>query len=174
MITQKHTQESLSRSYIHAIAGTAGVNIAINREFDYGVDGTFRAVVTRNNRRIESGYCLDFQLKCTKNWSHEQDNVSYSIETKTYNDIVTRQGSEISLLLILLCVPQDIDKWINVSEDSLILSHCCYYVHLNGAAVNNENSTKKILIPRSNVLCPRSLNELIAAEKQRLMNGSAQ
>lgn len=167
MITQKHTQESLSRSYIHAIAGSAGVNLHVGREFDYGIDGTFRPVIIRGKRRVESGFPIDFQLKCTKNWSHEADQVAYSIETKTYNDLVTRDPDGIGAVLILLCVPDNHSEWVEVSEDYIKLRRCCYYTTLSGSPVASEESTKKILIARSNVLTPKSLKDLLAAERER-------
>lgn len=167
MITQQHAQESLSRSYIHAIAGSAGVNLHVGREFDYGFDGTFRPVTVRGKRRIETGFPVDFQLKCTKNWSHEDDNVAYSIETKTYNDLVTRDPDGIGAVLILLCVPAEQVEWVEVSEDFIKLRHCCYYVILSGTPTKTEDSTKKILIARTNVLTPQSLNDLLAAERAR-------
>jgi hypothetical protein len=142
MITQKHTQESLSRSYVHAIAGSAGVNLHVGSEFDYGFDGTFRPVIVRGKRRVESGFAVDFQFKCTKNWSREADSVAYKIETKTYNDLVTRDPDGISAVLILLCVPEDDNKWVEVSEDCITMRHCCYTV-LSGTPVANEESTKK-------------------------------
>lgn len=171
MITTQHTQESLSRSYAHAIAGTAGVNMHIGREFDYGFDGTFRPVIIRGTRRVESGFPVDFQLKCTKNWSHEGNQVAYSIETKTYNDLVTRDPEGIGALLILLCVPADQSEWLEVSEDYLKMQRCCYYTALSGNAVANEDSKKKILIPRDNLLTPAALAKLLAAERERKTSG---
>lgn len=140
----------------------------IGREFDYGFDGTFRPVViTRGTRRVESGFPVDFQLKCTKNWSHEDNNVAYSIETKTYNDLVTRDPNGIGALLILLCVPQDESQWLEVSEDYLKMQRCCYYMALSGSTVANESSKKKILIPRDNLLTPAALNALLIEERLR-------
>jgi len=173
MITEKHTQESLSRSYIHAIAGSAGVNLHVAREFDYGFDGTFRPVTIRGKRRIESGFPVDFQLKCTRNWSYEEQSVAYNIETKTYNDLVTRDPDGIGAVLILLCVPENPEDWIQVSEELISMRRCCYYAVLSGDPVKNEKSTKKILISRANVLTPVSLNDLLVAERQRKAGGAS-
>ena len=171
MITQQHTQESLSRAYIQAVAGCAGVNCEMKREFDYGVDGTFRQVTSRGQRLIETGFPLDFQLKCTVNWEHEGQNVAYSLKSKTYNDLVTRDPEGIGVVLILLCIPQVEQLWAQFNEDSLTLRHCCYYQTVTGEPVENENSTKKILIPRINVLNAESLRSLMTSERNRKMNG---
>lgn len=173
MITIQHTQESLSRAYVHAVAGSAGVNCSIDRAFDYGIDGTFRPVAVRGDRLVENGFPLDYQLKCTKNWAYEDDMVSYSIATKTYNDLVTRDPEGIGVVLLLLCVPENQGSWAEFSEDFLTLRRCCYYTMLAGEPVENENSTRKILIPRANVLTANSLNQLIAAERTRKMEGIA-
>ncbi|UXS26952.1 DUF4365 domain-containing protein [Agrobacterium tumefaciens] len=173
MITIQHTQESLSRAYVHAVAGSAGVNCSIDRAFDYGIDGTFRPVAIRGNRRIENGFALDYQLKCTTNWQHEGTNVSYSIKTKTYNDLVTRDPEGLGVVLLLLCVPTEENQWAEFTEDFLTLRRCCYYTVLSGSPVENEESTRKILIPRSNVLTAQTLNQLLAEERQRKMGGAA-
>ncbi|NKK59857.1 DUF4365 domain-containing protein [Rhizobium leguminosarum bv. viciae] len=173
MITIQHTQESLSRAYIHAISGTAGVNCSIDRQFDYGFDGTFRGVSIRGSRRVENGFPLDYQLKCTKNWSHEGDNVAYNIETKTYNDLVTRDPEGLGAVLILLCVPEEQHQWAVFSEEFMTLRRCCYYTILSGDPVPNENSKKKILIPRANVLTADALNQLLSDERARKLEGAA-
>jgi hypothetical protein len=50
VLTDQHIAEALSRAYVRAIAGRAGLNLAI-REYDYGVDGSFDEVVMRQNCR---------------------------------------------------------------------------------------------------------------------------
>ena len=64
MLTDQHISEALSRAYVRAISGRAGLNLAI-REYDYGVDGSFDEVVVRQSRRVESGFSLSFQLKAS-------------------------------------------------------------------------------------------------------------
>jgi hypothetical protein len=48
VLTDQHIAEALSRAYVRAIAGRAGLNLAI-REYDYGVDGSFDEVVVRQS-----------------------------------------------------------------------------------------------------------------------------
>lgn len=171
MITQKHTQESLSRSYVHAIAGSAGVNLHIGREFDYGFDGTFRPVTVRNKRHVETGFPVDFQLKCTTKWIYEGSDIAYNIETKTYNDLVTRKPEEIGCVLIILCVPEDNSQWVDVQEQHMILKHCCYFCSLSGTTTVSDDLKKKILIPRSNILTALALKGLLENERTRKMKG---
>lgn len=173
MITVQHTQESLSRAYIHAVSGCAGINCSIDRAFDYGIDGTFRPVALRGTRRIETGFPLDFQLKCTINWEIEDQTIAYSIKSKTYNDLVTRDPDGVGVVLVLLCIPNEPAGWAEFTEEALILRRCCYFHVLTGDPVENENSTKLIYIPRSNVLNATSLQGLLETERERKLGGGA-
>lgn len=167
MITEQHIQEGLSRSYIQAVAGIAGVNLLADREFDYGFDGTFRKVSFRGSRRVENSFPLDFQLKCTKNWALDDEYIVYDLESKTYNDLVTRHPSGTGAILILLCLPENSSDWVEVSEDYLKVQRCCYYSRLSGDPVENENSSKRIWIPRENILTGSAVRAVLDDERHR-------
>src|SRR5690349_9243361 len=84
-ITVQHTQESLCISHIYALAGMAGVNYKVDR-YDYGVDGQFTPVTVRGNRRVNSGFPLDFQAKASFDWERRNGCIVYDLEAKNYND----------------------------------------------------------------------------------------
>ena len=106
MLTDQHISEALSRAYVRAIAGRTGLNLAI-REYDYGVDGSFDEVVVRQNRRVESGFSLSFQLKASTQWQIDDTQVVYDLEVKTYNDLILRRSMRTATpcILILLALP---------------------------------------------------------------------
>ena len=109
MITRQHTQESLSRAYASIIAGVAGVNLVIGREYDYGVDGEFRTVVREGPDLIEDGHTLDFQLKSTVNWRESSDHIAYPCKLAAYNKLAFRANSSPTrCILILLCLPRGV------------------------------------------------------------------
>jgi hypothetical protein len=177
MISVAHKQEQLSKGYVIATAAAARVNLSIDREHDYGIDGTFRSVVERDIglrddgsrivRLVESGHQVDFQLKCSTTWECRDDKVVWSVKTKTYNDLVTRDAHACSIVLILMCLPDQRDDWLATGEDALTLRRCCYYAELRGDPVANENSTKIIEIPRANLLTPASVVDLLTREEER-------
>ena len=82
MLTEPHILESLSRAYIRAVAGKAGLNLSF-REYDYGVDGNFDEITIRNNRRVESGFSLSFQLKASTQWQRNDNTIVYDLEALT-------------------------------------------------------------------------------------------
>jgi hypothetical protein len=169
-ITLQHTQESLCLAHIYALAGVAGVNYAVKHVYDYGVDGQFAAVTPRRNGRLAtSGYPLDFQAKATINWDLVDGNIVYDLEAKTYDDMVSRDVSETTLLLILLCLPKSLVEWHESTESATTIRHCCYWQVLHGEPCGNK-STKRIFIPVANLLTPDTLKALLAAERIRRQN----
>ena len=153
-------------AHIYAVAGVAGVNHAYDPAHDYGVDGQFDPVIIRGNRRVVSGHPLAFQAKATTNWELSGENIVYDLEAKNYNDIVSRHPSEMTMILILLCMPKDQAKWHLATPDATMMRNCCYWIFLKGAPCNNV-STKRVYIPVANLLTPNSLKELLATEKRR-------
>lgn len=165
MLTVQHIMESISRAYIQAIAGVAGLNLSIRineREFDYGMDGTFHSITIRNRRRVEAGFPLDFQLKASKNWSCNNKFIYYDLEVKTFNDLVNRNSinGAVPSILILLCLPPNIDEWVETDEDKLLLRKCCYWKLIKGKQTRN-NKTIRVTISRKQRLTSESLVELI-------------
>ena len=164
-ITEQHTEETLCLAHIYALAGVAGVNYEVNA-YDYGVDGTFKEVITRGTRRVDSGFPLDFQAKATINWERVDDNIVYDLEAKTYNDIVLRSTAETTMVLILLCLPKNRSEWNGTSCEQTILRHCCYWHILTGEPTSNTD-TKRIFIPINHLLTPDTLTGLMLLERNR-------
>jgi hypothetical protein len=167
-ITKQHTQEALSLAFIHAVSGIAGLNVQIGARHDYGIDGTLRAVVIRDGRRVESGVLVDFQLKATYNWSIDGSHIVYDLEVKTYNDLVNREPETPTFVLVVLCMPKQEADWMSTDEQGLTLRHCCYWAMLNGPPSENK-VRKRIRIPRQNVLTPQAMAAILTAERVRML-----
>jgi Domain of unknown function (DUF4365) len=161
VLTDQHIAEALSRAYVRAIAGRAGLNLAI-REYDYGVDGSFDEVTVRQNRRVESGFSLSFQLKASTQWQLDSAQVVYDLEAKTYNDLILRRSVKAATpcILILLALPLDSAKWLICEESELRLQGTCYWEYLSGNPSDNRQSVR-IRIPRAQRLTPESLLSLM-------------
>ncbi|GAB4197756.1 MAG: hypothetical protein Fur006_46740 [Coleofasciculaceae cyanobacterium] len=161
MLTDQHIAEALSRAYVRAIAGRAGLNLAI-REYDYGVDGSFDEVIVRQNRRVESGFSLSFQLKASTQWQLNSTHIVYDLEAKTYNDLILRRSmrAAIPCILILLALPSDPTQWLMCEESEIRLRGTCYWEYLSGNLTENRSSVR-IRIPRSQRLTPESLLTLM-------------
>src|SRR5690554_5611624 len=157
MITEQHIQEAISRAFVIGVAGASGSNLWLgNQEQDYAVDGRISEVTFRGRRRLESGVHLDFQLKSTIGWklrrnSDNEEVIAYSLEAKTFNDLIFRHNQYIDLekranplILILHCLPKNVsqDEWIRHSKDGLVVRKDMYWAYLTGPATNNSSSVK--------------------------------
>ncbi|OSQ32259.1 DUF4365 domain-containing protein [Thalassospira sp. MCCC 1A03138] len=173
--TEEHTKESLSRAYVSIVAGMAGIIIS-KPDHDYGVDGTFAPVKGTvddgdSKERFLKGACkIDYQLKATTVWSYdnEKKEVIYDLEAKTYNDIVNRSSDDQPLILILMCLPKDKEKWLDISSEELILRNCCFWWLSSGNKTKNRGKVR-IRIPESNILNVDAIKNLLDKERVRRM-----
>lgn len=161
MITEAHIAESLSRAYVRAIAGRAGLNLSFP-EFDYGSDGRFDEVISLGGQYFPTGYSLSYQLKASTRWQKDDTDVIHDLDVRAYN-ILTRRymlRAAVPCILILLTLPEDPSEWLHNSEQELLLAGGCYWMCVKGPLTGNSQSVR-IRIPRGHLLTPESLSELI-------------
>ena len=169
MLTKPHIKERLSMAYVDAVAGRAGVNVA--RELhDYGVDGTFQAIVKTPLGYSPSGFTVQYQLKATVDWRTVKGDIVYDLDAKAYADMVTRDRSAAPLVLIVMCLPRDSEHWLRNSETLLQLRKCCYWLWLPGGSSPSTNtSTVRVRLPRSNQLTTDGLNGILQRAREYAM-----
>lgn len=162
MITTPHRQEQLSRAYINAVVAHAGHIFQPASELDYGVDGCVKQIKIFNNRRCESGYSFDVQLKATTAWEIDNDYIVYDLEAKTYNDLAHRflEPRATEIVLAVLCLPENEAEWLEISQNKLVLKKCCYWCQLKEGPTENQSS-KRIRIPLCNILSPESIKQIL-------------
>ena len=161
-MTPNDIEEALSRAYVVAIAARAGVDLG-NTFKDYGVDGTFRRIaILPDNKRMPTGYPVDFQLKASTGCTLHPLSVAYRMTAVAYNKLVWRRNNGgIPIVLILMVLPADQALWMAHTEDELLLRQCCYW-HLVGHT-EVETATVVIDIPRSQALTTGGLIALLDA-----------
>ena len=162
MMTHNDVEEALSRAYVFAVASRAGVDVGGTFK-DYGVDGTFRRIaILPDNKRMPTGYPVDFQLKASISCTVGDTSISYRMTAIAYNKLVWRRNSGgIPIVLILMVLPSDPDHWMAHNEDELLLRQCCYWYLVGDTEA--EGVTKVIDIPRSQALSPSELIQLLDA-----------
>jgi hypothetical protein len=77
----------------------------------------------RQNRRVESGFSVSFQLKASTQWQLDSAEVVYDLEAKIYNDLILRRGMKTATpcILILLALPANSAQWLICEESELRL-----------------------------------------------------
>jgi len=111
-------------------------------------------------RRIDIGAFLSLQLKASVNWTLEQEYVAFDLEADAYNRLVFQStNATLPCALVLCCLPPDPAQWMSVCEDDFIFRKCCYFYFIDGETTNNTAS-KRIRIPRTQLLTPEALVRL--------------
>lgn len=167
MLPVQTIEELISESYVSAIVARSGfVPNSISK--DFGIDLEVRNITSYGNKRIDMGAFLSLQLKASVNWSLEDDYVVYDMEADAFNRLVFRRGqSALPCALVLCCLPYDKSLWMAACEDELTIKKCCYYYFVEGPESPNSSS-KRIRIPRDQLLTPESLLGL----KEKLLVGA--
>lgn len=161
MLPTQTIEELLSVSYVSAIIARSGFAPNYIAK-DYGVDLEVRRIGINSNQRIDLGCFLDLQLKASVNWTLDDEHVVYDLDADAYNRLIFRRdNSSIPCALVLCCLPRDEATWLHVCEDELRIKKCCYYHFLDGTETGNS-STKRIRIPRTQLLTPQTLTDLKA------------
>jgi hypothetical protein len=159
VIPSQTIEELLSISCVSAIIARSG-HAPNPIAHDFGVDLEVRRIATDGNKRIDVGAFLSLQLKASVVWVLEQDHVVFDLEADAYNRLVFQnEQATIPCALILCCLPPDSSRWLSACEDDLIFRKCCYYHFLKGRKTSNTSS-KRIRIPRDQILTPESILKL--------------
>ena len=159
MLIKTHRQESLSRTYIQAVAARCGMSCSF-REFDYGIDVTLHEITRRNNRYVETGFNLDIQAKSTVNAHFEGEHVRYDMEVKTYEDL-RDPAVGTPRILVMLALPTHENNWTEMTEEQLLIRKCAYWMSLRGLGETMNEETIRVSIPRANAFNVESLQTLM-------------
>lgn len=100
---------------------------------------------------------IAIQLKCTHAVDRSKDEIAFALPVKNYNDL--RAAVMEPRLLVLVCVPEACEDWIQQTEDQLCLYHCAYWLSLAGKPETENDSTVTVHIPRKNVFSVDFLKE---------------
>ena len=146
-------KEALSCVYARAVAARAGYNVA---SFDVDVDSVDLKIQAGGSMRP----ALDLQLKATVNLIERMDGyVSFPLSIKNYDDL--RRDTQTPRLLVVLDLPEDDQRWMEVTEEELVLRRRAYWMSLKGAEERTNLSTVSVRIPTTNLFNMESLRWLM-------------
>ncbi|MDO7849092.1 DUF4365 domain-containing protein [Hymenobacter sp. M29] len=159
-MTEQQIKEKLSKNYLELLIHNGG-HKHMKPEDDHGVDLYIMRVqrIERADgiRYVDSTDFIGVQLKCTCVASIEEDEdyVKYDLEAKTYNDLVdrVRYNATVPLLLVLMILPDEVTRWVEVRDNEIALAKCAYWYEPDSSQPYTGNSsTKRIYIPKANKL----------------------
>lgn len=165
-MTEAHTKEQISRSYVNVLAARVGMTIS-TASFDYGFDGTFKDIEYDPDvgEYGETGFGIDYQLKATINAKEKDGVVKYSLEVKNYRKLIkTRVGTP--RILIVYSMPKDDKQWVTVDNEETVLRKCAWWCSLKGLPEVDNKERVTVTIPVEQQLTPEVLQELMCKVKE--------
>jgi Domain of unknown function (DUF4365) len=165
MMPTNEIESELSYAYLHAISARCGFECqSAGRPSDNaGIDAR---VISEGVKLDESSNItsinLHVQLKATFQEPIEIDGkYSYSLTVPRYDKLrVTNIGTTRKIMAILY-LPKNHEDWLSHTEESLVSKRCAYWVSLYGAPEVVGQKTTTIYIPRTQILSPVSLRDLM-------------
>lgn len=173
-IDEPRRNECIQRSYVTAIASSAGF-IVSEKNIDNGVDLWLSpSIYNRERNKYEelTSVKLHLQLKASTRWEYDSSHkfIKYDLQAKTYNDMVScnirAKSNKFNLwdpiILILHCIPRDQVLLRQNRLGAYIRKHSYWYILDRQITdrIESEDSTKRIHIPRSQILSLGALTEL--------------
>ncbi len=163
-ITEEHIKEGISRCYIESIINYAGYN-TYREANDYGIDGGFSEVKIRGNRRVSTGFKVEYQLKSSINVEIKDGFAIYDLEVKNYNDLIDPDVGT-PRILFLYHLPKDFNQYISINSNNTIFKHCAYWCSLKGEDPSDNKETKRIKIPIHNIVTRESIINIMSMAKR--------
>ena len=151
-LTDNLRMELLSLSYIRAVAADAGYQVTRPETDTDSIDGTLSSGVGRRAK-------IDFQAKASTRDLVHGNLIRFELPVKNYKDL--RADTKDPRILILLLMPEDKGRWLEVDESELRLRKCAYWLSLEGFPETTNSSSVTVCVPTSNVFDQTQLNRLM-------------
>jgi hypothetical protein len=130
------------------------------RNLDYGCDITLHRIRRFGNALLEWTFQVDLQIKSTTRPSLRADLVQYDLDIRNY-DWLRESSAYYPRVLAVLVMPDDQAKWLDVSEEQLVLRGCMYWTSLKGMPATSNKRTIRVELPRRNVFSLNGLEDMM-------------
>ena len=154
LLTSNDQKEALSRAYVAAVAAGAGYTLAVQ---DFDRDGVDIQVRAGGDMRPS----LDIQLKATVRLKqYEQgEGLRYPLCRRNYD--LLRESTLVPRILVVLDLPEDEERWVNISAEELVMRRCAYWVSIAGFSETANTATVTVTIEKQNRFDIESLKKLM-------------
>lgn len=154
-------KEDLSISYITAVSANAGIAFDIQRHDDDSTDGILKKKI-----QLENGgnylAMLRVQLKATSSksqYKEYEDEITYRLKVKNYNELCEKGSSLIILALLIL--PEDEEKWVKWSAKELLMKGTMYWKIFLNKNLSENSGTVTVRFDKKNVINSDTLNNIL-------------
>jgi len=132
-------QERFGDAFLLAVASVAGCAYAKPETDNDSIDWTLSCKLPRRPK-------IDIQMKTVSHNGQFADEISYSLKKKNYDDLILTDVLA-PRILILVTVPEDIDLWLTVSQQELVLQRSAYWISLAGLQSSTNDTAVTVRVP---------------------------
>ena len=157
MMDLSQRKEQFSVAYVRAVASVAGCDLTRYEVDDDKVDLIVKARVAGSALRSAR---LDVQLKCTAQDVVRREALHFPLEQKNYDELIG-VDHHIPRILVVVVVPQDLDRWLDQSEEALSLRRCGYWYSLRDLEDSAAVYKTTVRIPRHQVFSVHALTAMM-------------
>ena len=153
LLSDTDSESALSVAYVHAVAAHAGYCCGEPPGPDR--DSIDLQIAAGGDMRPK----LDIQLKATTTLKKADSSFSFALKRKNYDDL--RADTQTPRILVVLDLPKEKEKWLQISNDQLAISRYAYWVSLSGEPETDNETSVTVLIPLGNKFDVESLKVLM-------------
>lgn len=152
----------IGESALRIIGTVAGYSLSKPEE-DHGVDFHVKKIASRGGRLVEMGGILDLQLKSTSSYQERDGHVIYRLESRTFNDMVSRNiDGDLPIVLVLMTLEDSAQASVDVRPDEIAIKRSMYWYRTDAMSLHeSEDSKVRIEIPVSQRLDISTFEELV-------------
>ncbi len=172
MLSENDVKEELSYAYVHAVTSRAGYSCEVIRKDRDSVDLHICARGRLHQDSILLSPLLAVQLKASVIDPLPDGAFDFRLKLKNYDDL--RSRSMVPRILVVLAMPKEPARWLDLSEDALLLRRCAYWCSLLDMRASENDKYHVIQVPRRNVFTTESLRALMVcvSKQEDIVHGA--
>jgi len=147
-------QERFADAFLLATAAAAGCSVAKPDVDDDSIDWTLSC------RLLPRRPKLDVQMKSTIKAARSGPIIRYPLRRKNYDDLIMTELLA-PRILILVMVPVELQEWIDMSAQRMVLRHCAYWLSLAGEPISGNDFSINVSVPRANIFTVDALRGMM-------------
>jgi hypothetical protein len=109
---------------------------------------------------------LELQLKCYAAETPADSHLSYPLKIKNYEDL-RDDTVQVPRILVVVLIPDQVEDWLEASEQELVMRRCGYWVSLHGLPSTSNRNTVAVRTAQEQCFHPG----LLRAIMQRIGQG---
>lgn len=136
-------KEEFSNAFIQAVASAAGYSVTRPSVDDDSVDWM---VAQAGGEGLIRSPRLELQLKSSSRLDISEDTIPFPLKIKNYDDL-RASNCLVPRILVVARLPSDVEDWLELSDDQLILRYCAYWMSLHGHDEVSNESNVTVYVP---------------------------